>query len=255
MESIKFGSLDEFLSISGESDQRFEYTVAWLDCVSRGASFGRGIFMRGNHSNRPAPKRLRGKRTLTVPCEFPGFALNRWSVAAFNAFWYHVKQIRRSVTTTVHYDPFFYPLDMINDWNKIYGVRGLVQFQCVVPKNDGAAVVKDILQQVVEQGSASFLNVIKEFGEIRSPGMLSFPRPGVTLCMDFPFRGERTLDLFRRLEELVRAAGGAMYPAKDATMSGASFRQFYPQWKEFAGHCDSRFSSSFWRRVTEEGEA
>ena len=247
MESIKFGDLEEFFAVSGASDREYEYTVAWLDCVSAGSSFGRGIFMRGNHGQQPetrAPRRL----SASIPLSFPAWALNHLTIKAFNSVWYG-KQRRKQVRLTQHYDPFFYPLDMVGAWNRIYGKTGPLQFQCVVPKNDSRAVVREILQQVVKNGTASFLSVMKEFGDQSSPGLLSFPRPGVTLCMDFSFRGERTLELFALLERIVREARGAMYPAKDVSMSGESFRQFFPQWERFAQSIDPRCSSSFWRRV------
>ncbi len=251
MQSIKFSGLEEFFSISKESDSDSAYTVAWLDCVSSGTGFARGIFMKGNHaesaSGLPAEKR-RGL-PLRVPFHFPAFALNQLSIRAFNFLYYH-KQSAKHVSSTVHYEPFFYPLDAVQDWNKIYGKRGFFQFQCVVPVEDGKRRIEEILSTIVKSGRGSFLAVLKEFGDLSSPGMMSFPRRGVTLCLDFPNQGEATLSLLRRLDDQTRELGGAIYPAKDATMSPANFKSYFPRWQEFGSYIDPHFSSSFWRRVS-----
>jgi FAD/FMN-containing dehydrogenase len=247
-ESVKFGSLDEFFEISAQSEMSFEYTVAWLDCVSTGKSFGRGLFFRGEHSNMPANGHRPGKPLLKVPFDFPGFALNKLSVSAFNQLYFH-KQFSRIKKDVLHYDPFFYPLDSVYDWNRIYGSRGFLQFQCVIPTEDHHEALTRILRLIVDSGRASFLAVLKEFGDVPSPGMLSFPRKGVTLCLDFPNQGQSTLELLSRIDDIVRNTGGAQYPAKDSTMSGSSFKQYFPRWEEFTKYVDPKFSSSFWRRV------
>ena len=141
---------------------------------------------------------------------------------------------------------FFFPLDRIGRWNRIYGQRGFLQFQCVVPSRDH---VRDLLGRVRISGQGSFLTVLKTFGDMPSPGLLSFPRPGITLALDFANRGPDTLRLLGELEEVVRAAGGALYPAKDATMSPRTFAASYPRLAEFERFVDPGFSSSFWRRV------
>lgn len=253
MESIKFCGLDEFFQISSESDQNYEYTVAWLDCVSSGDKFARGVFMRGNHSDRHASthKCRPGKELFSVPFDFPRWTLNHWSIKAFNWCYYN-KQLSCTKQSEVHYDPFFYPLDVVGNWNRIYGRRGLLQFQCVLPKDPSHEAITEILTRIVASGRASFLAVLKEFGDFSSPGLLSFPRPGVTLCLDFPNTGPSMLKLFNELEQLVCSADGHMYPAKDACMKAESFQQFYPNWSTFAQYIDPKFSSSFWRRVTSD---
>ncbi|MCB0320435.1 MAG: FAD-binding oxidoreductase, partial [Bdellovibrionales bacterium] len=259
MESIQFFSLDEFFEIAESSDRDFDYTVAWLDCMNPvqsaggNSELGRGVFMRGRHKTGPGTigsslDAGRGPGILQVPFDFPGWALNSLSLKAFNTAYFH-KQLRREKIADVHYRPFFYPLDSVLHWNRIYGKRGFLQFQCVVPRTPENSPIRTLLQRVSRYGKASFLAVIKQFGGIESPGMLSFPRPGITLCLDFPFDGQRTINLFRELEEDVREFGGALYPAKDACMSGESFRAFYPRWREFSEFIDPHFSSSFWRRV------
>jgi FAD/FMN-containing dehydrogenase len=251
MQAVKFGNLDEFFDVSLESDRSCEYTVAWLDCVSGGKNFGRGIFMRGNHSLKSADAlpRVPRKLPLSVPFDFPNFTLNRWTVTAFDALYYH-KQRSRVLESTCYYDPFFYPLDAVAHWNRIYGRRGFFQFQCVVPGQSDRSAIRGILEVIVKSGGASFLAVMKEFGDVSSPGMMSFPTKGVTLCLDFPNQGERTLALFETLHRLTRELGGRVYPAKDACMSAENFELFYPQWRQFAKFIDPRFSSSFWRRVS-----
>ena len=254
MESVKCAGLDEFFEVSGSSDRDFEYTVAWIDCLARGSAMGRAIFMRGNHAEAPGGRKLRTPREslFTVPFDFPALALNRLSIGLFNTLYYN-KQRRKIVKSLVHYNPFFYPLDAVLEWNRIYGKRGFLQYQCVVPQDGNNAAIRRVLGAIVDSGRASFLAVIKEFGSIKSPGMLSFPRPGVTICLDFPFQGQATMELFARLDRMVCEAGGAMYPAKDACMSAESFAKYYPRLEEFRRYVDPRFSSSFWRRVTGEG--
>jgi len=184
-----------------------------------------------------------------MPFDFPGFVLNRWSVSAFNWVYYN-KQRQKSVKNLTDYDPFFYPLDAILQWNRLYGKRGFLQYQLVVPYEDHK-IIKDILQTIAASGLSSFLAVLKTFGDLVSPGMLSFPRKGVTLALDFPIKGAATFELLERLDEKVREAKGVVYPCKDARISARNFQAYYPQWTEFSQYIDPHFSSSFWRRVTE----
>jgi FAD/FMN-containing dehydrogenase len=250
MESVKFANLDEFFTLSADSDRRFEHTVAWLDCVTGGSSLGRGIFMRGNHAG-PENKNLAPHRPPSrgVPFDFPNLALNPLSIRAFNTL-YYAKQRQKSVVTTVHYDPFFYPLDAVNHWSRIYGRRGFFQYQSVVPSDPNHDAIRQILTRIAASGRGSFLAVLKTFGEPKSPGLLSFPRPGVTLALDFPNEGAGTLALFEELDRIVLEAGGRIYPAKDARMSPRMFQEGYPEWQQFRQWIDPQFSSSFWRRVT-----
>lgn len=246
MDSIKFKNLDHFFSLSEECSKRYEYTVSWLDCVSSGEKFGRGIFMGGNHSEKQLGERpYRSDRKLSVPLDLPSFAISRPTISIFNELYYN-KQRRNLVSSTVSYEPFFYPLDAILNWNKLYGKQGFLQFQCVAPR----PAITSLLEAIVASGGASFLAVLKEFGDVKSPGLLSFPKPGVTLALDFAFRGDSTVKLFAELDAIVRESGGRLYPAKDAQMSGESFRHYYPDLDEFLPYLDERASSSFWRRVT-----
>jgi FAD/FMN-containing dehydrogenase len=132
----------------------------------------------------------------------------------------------------------------------MYGRRGFLQYQFVVPFDGGFAAMEEIIGRIRRSGEGSFLTVLKTFGSVQSPGMLSFPRPGITLALDFSFHGEKTLQLLADLDTVVRRSGGAVYPAKDARMSAENFQAFYPRWQEFARCVDPHFSSSFWRRVS-----
>jgi hypothetical protein len=146
------------------------------------------------------------------------------------------------------YDTFFYPLDAILHWNRLYGPRGFIQYQCVLV-DDALEGMKELLRRIAHSRQPSPLNVLKAFGPVRSPGLLSFPREGLTLALDFPNRGEKTLQLCRSLDEVVRQCSGALYPAKDARMSPDMFASGYPQAALFRQHIDPAFSSGFWRRV------
>ena len=250
MESVKLRDLDDFFAISKESDQDFEYTVSWQDCLAKDSALGRGIFMRGNHA-RDGTRDLSIHRDpgISVPIDFPAIALNEISIKAFNTL-YYARLPRRLTKAVVHYNPFFYPLDSINFWNRIYGARGFFQYQFVVPFSADSRAIRAILKEIGASGQASFLAVLKTFGDVRSPGLLSFPMPGVTLALDFPNRGAETFALFEKLDRLVIEAGGRIYPAKDARMSAATFQASFPRWQELIPFIDPVFSSSFWRRVT-----
>jgi FAD/FMN-containing dehydrogenase len=170
--------------------------------------------------------------------------LTRTTLKAFNTAYFH--GTRRPAAKPVHYDPFFYPLDAIANWNTVYGRRGFLQYQFVIPEEQGMEPVSKILALLKRIGSG--LTVIKKFGALPSPGMLSFPRHGTTVSMDFAATDE-LLPLLDQCDALVDAAGGSVYPAKDARMAPERFRRFFPQWEDFRRYVDPGFSSSFWRRV------
>jgi FAD/FMN-containing dehydrogenase len=249
-ESIRFAGLDAFFGLSDESNEHFEHTVAWIDTTARAAP--RGIFMRANHVEeddgslaKPMPR-----PRMAVPFDCPAGLLNRASVAAFNALYYRAS---REGASRAHFVPFFYPLDALARWNRLYGRRGFVQHQCVVPTPGAREGTEELLREVARAREAPFLAVLKVFGDRSSPGLLSFPRPGATLAMDLPMRGEPTLRLLERLDAIVRAHGGAVYPAKDARMSPATFAAGFPRLAQFEAWVDPAFSSDFWRRVRGHG--
>lgn len=250
-ETIRYGSVAEFFELCELSDRDYEYTVAWVDCVGTGQRLGRGLFTRGNHAPAGTNAGRHSAKAHTFPFVPPVSVVNAWTLQAFNSVYYH-KQLRRSARQVQHYEPFFYPLDGMLEWNRMYGPRGFYQYQCVLPKAHGQAAITEMLDAVAHSGMGSFLAVLKMCGAITSPGVLSFPLPGVSLALDFPNQGERLQQLFTRLDDIVRAAQGRLYPAKDACMPGELFRAGYPQWQHFAGFVDPGFSSSFWRRVMED---
>ena len=251
VESIKYKNLAEFFSLSAESEKDYEYTVAWIDCLATGDSIGRGLFSRGNHAPPLAKASTSGSGFLTVPFNPPVSLINKLSLRIFNSLYYNM-QMRRSKHSLSHYNPFFYPLDSIKEWNRIYGPKGFLQYQCVIPMDTSEDATKEILRQIAASGAGSPLIVLKVFGDIESPGYISFPRPGATLALDFPYHDQSTLALLTRLDQVVDESGGAIYPAKDARMSAAGFKQYFPQWEKLQALKDPKISSSFWRRVTED---
>ncbi len=246
--ATKFRDLKEFLDLS-QASSGVEYTVAWIDCVSSGRNFTRGIFMQGHHASQPESLTPSPEPRLSVPVMMPAALLNHYTVAAFNSLYYH-RQLTREKTASLDFEPFFYPLDSILHWNRIYGRDGLLQFQCVLPTMEDTRGITRILRAITDSGLASFLAVIKVFGNLPSPGMMSFPRPGITLALDFPVRREVTFALLDKLAATTLDYGGSMYPAKDARMTAAQFQAFYPQWQQFSNYIDPAFNSAFWQRVT-----
>lgn len=247
--TIKFRNLDEFFDISAESDSTYEYSVSWVDCTSEGANLGRGLFMAGNFSEK-TKKKQPPKLSIPFPCEAPSWLLNSLFMRSFNTLYYN-KQRTRKVEALTHYEPFFYPLDAILNWNRMYGRRGFFQYQFVIPFTNDRRVIKDIFTRITKSKRASFLAVLKTFGDIPSPGLLSFPRKGVTLALDFPNQGRPTLELLTDLDTIVKSVGGSIYPAKDARMSPEMFKLSHPHLDEFIKWKDPQFSSTLWRRVME----
>jgi FAD/FMN-containing dehydrogenase len=247
--TTKFRNLDEFFDISRESDATHEFSVSWVDCTSEGDNLGRGLFMAGNFSERTKPRPYRSL-SIPFPCQAPSWLLNSYFMRSFNTLYYN-KQRSHIVDGLTHYEPFFYPLDAILNWNRMYGSRGFFQYQFVVPFEQDRGIIKDIFARITRSKRASFLAVLKTFGDVPSPGIMSFPRKGVTLALDFPNDGEPTLRLMNELDKVVLDAGGNIYPAKDARMSRYVFEASHPRLAEFTPHVDPRFSSSLWRRVME----
>jgi FAD/FMN-containing dehydrogenase len=250
VEHIRFPDLETFFHLSEESEHGYEYSVAWVDCLATGKNLGRGIFMRGNHVSGPASPPGPGfaEPRFSVPFDFPTWVLNPWTIGAFNSLYYHRMHRDRQIAIS-HYDPFFYPLDAVRSWNRMYGSHGFVQHQCVVPTDSRFSPIRDILRIISRAKVGSFLAILKVFGDLPSPGMLSFPRPGVTLALDFANRPEN-LRLLDEIDNVVADAGGAVNPSKDARMAPAHFRRFFPSWQDVLPYRDPHFSSSFWRRVT-----
>ncbi len=248
VERIPFGNISDFFSLSIEAKDSHEHTVAWVDCASTGQSLGRGIFQRANWSQSGQLCPHSSATRMTVPFEAPIAPLNRITVKLFNNVYYRMQR-SGAPRRMQHYASFFYPLDGIGHWNRLYGPRGLYQYQCVIPPKESHDAIEELVSQISKSGAGSFLAVLKTLGPIRSCGLISFPREGATLALDFANRGHSTLDLFARLDRVVVEAGGALYAAKDGRVPKEVFRAGYPLFEAFRELVDPAISSDFWRRV------
>ncbi len=244
----RFETLADFFTISAELDRQHEYGVAWIDCAAQGQTTGRGVYLAGDFAPDGALEVAANAR-LNVPLMPPVSLINGLSLRAFNAAYWRKhprdRQPRRS-----GYAPFFYPLDGIRQWNRIYGPKGFQQYQCLIPVTQAQPAIHALLSAIAASGTGSFLAVLKRCGEIASPGLLSFPAPGTTLALDFPQSNRLGTTLFPRLDAIVREAGGRLYPAKDAHMRGEDFRRGYPAWEQLEALRDPALCSRFWTRVT-----
>jgi len=243
-ETLAYANLDEFFQLADDSEAKWQHTVSWIDCLS---GIGRGIFMRGNplaEAGRITPK----TRPLTMPFTPPVSLVNRLSLHPFNNAYFYLKK-KQAGPKIVHYEKFFYPLDNLLEWNRMYGPKGFFQYQSVVPRSVGKQAVQAMLEEIARSGEGSFLAVLKTFGNREAIGMMSFPQPGVTLALDFSNNGIRTLKLLERLDAIVWEAGGRIYPAKDARMPRDLFERGYPKLHEFLAYRDPGISSSLSRRL------
>ncbi|WP_210151680.1 FAD-binding oxidoreductase [Chryseobacterium scophthalmum] len=229
-ESIKAENLDEIFRLFDESES-WTYTVAWIDCLQKGKDIGRSILMRGEHAfahELPQkfsknPLRLKKKFSPTVPFYFPGFVLNALTVRLFNLL-YFKRQTKKEVKNFIDYETYFYPLDAINDWNKIYGKSGFIQYQMVIPKENGKERMKKILETIANSGNGSFLAVLKLFGKNNPEAYNSFPIEGYTLALDFKVNS-KLKKLVEQLDQTVQEFGGRIYLTKDS-MSKSSLTDY-----------------------------
>jgi FAD/FMN-containing dehydrogenase len=243
-ETIPYRSVDEFVALADASEHDWEYTVSWIDCLSEK---GRGIFLRANPAaalDRAEPV----KRAKTMPVTPPFSLINQLSLRVFNEAYFQMNKYRAG-RAVVHYEPFFYPLDNLLEWNRIYGPKGFFQYQCVVPRQNGIEVISAMLAEIARSNDGSFLAVLKTFGNRSAPGMLSFAQPGLTLALDFPNHGQRTERLFERLDAIVASAHGRLYLAKDARMPRVLFEAGYARLSEFLAYRDPGISSALSRRL------
>lgn len=247
---VRFANLAEFFALSEELDEQHEYSVAWVDCLAKGADSGRGVFIVGDHA-RYGSLDVGHRAKLHMPLTPPVSLINKLSLSAFNTLYWRLHPSQRKQGRS-GYEPFFYPLDRVLHWNRIYGPRGFQQYQCVIPTANAEAAMADLLKAIADAGQGSFLAVLKRCGDVRSPGLLSFPMAGTSLALDFPHSEHLENVVFPRLDAIVRAAGGRLYPAKDAHMSGADFRQAYPAWERLEALRDPSLMSRFWSRVAYE---
>jgi FAD/FMN-containing dehydrogenase len=237
----RFRDLEEFEELNAEAESSHAYCVAWIDGLARGARLGRGVLYAGNIVEGPLPIPRR-PTPFEVPMEAPNLLLSPSLLRLFNSAYGLVPRGRSRVPAW----RFFHPLDRLGRWNRLYGRRGFFQHQSVVPEREG---VRALLALATTRDQGAFLSVLKTFGPLPSPGILSFPRPGWTLALDLPNRGQATLDCLEEMDAVVRLHGGAVYPAKDARMSSVTFRAGFPRAAEFATHVDPGFRSRFWERV------
>lgn len=250
-------SLEQMFRLMQDATTDDRYTVAWIDSMARGTRLGRGVVMCGHHASKDElPSHLhrhsKAESSLTIPFDFPSWMLNSLSISAFNALYYQ-KEGSKSKSFLSSYAPYFYPLDSIGAWNRMYGKRGFVQYQCVIPDNNSFNGIKALLQKLSNSRRPSFLAVLKRLGAA-SKGLLSFPMAGYTLALDLPIRDEGLFALLNELDEIVLHHGGRVYLAKDARLSADSFRAMYPRYEEWlkiknAVDPENKFSSSLSRRL------
>lgn len=254
-QSIKVNNLDEMLAAL-EKYQHYNYSVAWVDPLAKGAKLGSGVLTVGNaaalNDLPPAlqkePLKVHKISKLTVPFFMPGFVLNNFTVRILNRL---IAFVQNSPKAFVHYEKFFFPLDMINNWNKGYGKRGFIQYQFVIPEKGGEKVLREIMEMIANSGCTPFLNVFKKMGE--GQGILSFPFAGYTLAIDFPVT-KGLKDFTRKLDQKVLEAGGRLYLGKDSMMEKDMFQHMYPQygeWLDIKKKYDPRniFTSDIARRL------
>ena len=252
---IKARNLDEIMTLF-EENSASTYSVAWIDCLKKGKNFGRSILILGEHATVDEVKTKhtlvpKEKALLTVPFYFPSFVLNGFSVKVFNALFY-AKNYKKVMDSVVHYDGFYYPLDSILSWNKIYGKKGFVQYQFVLPLESSRTGLTDILRRINNHGTGSFLAVLKLFGE--QDDLISFPMKGYTLALDFPIQ-PGLFEFLDELDKIVADYGGRIYLSKDARMNKDIFWRTYPhagEFKEILARYDpdNRFVSRLSERLT-----
>ena len=246
-ETVPYDNLDEFFRLADSSETDWEHTVSWIDCTSKRSR--RGIFMRANPGKSGLPSTASASsRKLVIPFVPPISLINKLSLKPFNKLYFSMKK-RQAGKRIAHYEPFFYPLDNVLEWNRMYGPKGFFQYQSVVPREAGQDAVEAMLNEIAKSGEGSFLAVLKTFGDRRSVGMMSFPQPGVTLALDFTNQGDRSMQLFGRLDAILREAKGRIYPAKDARMPRDMFVAGYPRLSEFLKYRDPGISSALSRRL------
>ena len=234
-----------------------QYSVCWIDCLARGKRMGRSVLMTGHHAAKAEvplmahdPLRIKPGRVKSFKRDWPRFMLNRMAIRMFNARFYW-REGRRG-QFLCDYNDYFYPLDRIENWNRMYGKRGFVQYQFVVPKHRARSGIGRALDMISRSGKASFLAVLKRFGP-ESKGMLSFPQEGYTLALDMPLSND-LMDFLEKLDEAVLEHEGRVYLAKDARLPAETFRAMYPRLDEFMSvkhdvDPENRFTSDMARRL------
>lgn len=246
--TTRFDNLETYFDLVHAADQEHEYAVAWIDSLSTGKYFGRGHLIAGDHVGGDVGTEVAAAQLFRVPFTPPISPLQGPFLSIFNETYFRGSPPGVSAKT-VPSGKFFFPLDRIGRWNRLYGPRGLHQHQSVIPEKGAFEIVKSLLECTQKHRHGSFLTVLKRFGDVASPGFMSFPRAGYTLTLDFPDKGLKTLHLLQRLDEITLSAGGGINPYKDRRMSPETFKTSFPQWKLLEEMRDPALLSDFWRRT------
>ena len=247
---IAFDTLEEGLALLATEDPEHEYSVAWIDSLATGAKLGRGILMLGDHVDVSSIPNY-GEPVFSVPFTPPIPLIAGPALSAFNKLYYW-RNANQQTPHVASPDCFFFPLDALGGWNRLYGPGGLHQHQCALPLEGGEAVLRRMLETCQAANHGSFLTVLKRFGAIKSAGLLSFPMEGLTLTLDFPNRGETTHALLDQLDNITLEAGGRVNPYKDSRMQPDTFRRGFEHWREIERLRDPAMMSDFWRRVSDQ---
>ncbi len=252
-------NLEALLQVLDDRDKDDLYSVAWIDCLAKGAQLGRGVLMTGHHAkinelsaSQKDPLKRPSNLQLTVPYTPSRSLVGKYSVSLFNGLYYQL-QSRKTKPFITDYQSYFYPLDAIAHWNRLYGKKGFVQYQCVLPRETALEGFTQILEELRLKGNPSFLAVVKRFGP-EGKGLLSFPSVGYTLAIDLPITDSTFLTHLDQLDDLVLQRGGRIYLAKDARLSPDRFRQMYPRyatWLKIKKETDpeNRFHSDLAQRL------
>jgi FAD/FMN-containing dehydrogenase len=255
--TVKLKNIDELFEQFDLHDEEYEFSVAWIDIVATGKKYGRNVLFLGNYSEPDKlPKGLRNnsklnykEKKISVPFEIPFNILNKYSINMFNSIYYFNASAKEDY---IHYDKYFYPLDFILNWNHIYSKNGLIQYQLIVPEENGKKAIDLILKEAVKYGGGSFLAVLKKMGD--QEGILSFPFKGYTLSMDFPVK-KGVVEMCKKLDNILLDYGGRTYLTKDSILDEKTFKQMYSgkyeKWIEIKAKYDSKnkFTSNLARRV------
>jgi len=254
--SVVIKNLDHMLEALDKYDHEYNYSVAWIDAMAKGKRLGGGVLTLGNAAKldelpaklKENPLKIHSTGKLAVPFFLPSFALNGLTVRLLNRV---IAFVQNSPKDFVHYEKFFFPLDAINNWNKGYGKRGFIQYQFVIPEENGKQHLTEILEMIAGSGCTPFLNVFKRMGD--GQGILSFPFKGYTLAIDFPVT-KNLLTFTPKLDAKVLAAGGRLYLGKDALLHEAMFKAMYPQYEQWLAikrkyDPEEKFSSNISRRL------
>ncbi len=248
VENIRYPDLERFFELSEDSAD-WTYTAAWVDCFSPKSKLGAGIFTRARFADDGELRADDLGKAKRFPFELPSILLNKFTISTFN--WIYKRRPGASFKGVQNFQKFFYPLDQIQDWNRLYGRKGFYQHQSIIPMTESKNGVAALLNAIRQSGQGSFLAVLKRHSKETSPGLNSFPLGGVSLALDFPNRGDKTIRFLRELDRIAVQHGGRMYPAKDSVMTPEIYQTGYPNWARLEALRDPKISSSFWRRVTQ----